>query len=256
MVGSDRPDPEGAAMDEDILSQGDDREPRPWPRRLGVIAAVVAVAVGASCTSPSPATAGRPPRPLTRRPRPRIPAPAPPLIESVPVGPNGIIGQTLPWEDSLRLPVTGRQPAWNSPGRCRPTPPPRPPAATAPARRGRSGFSPTARSRRPGRHRRSGRARRRRPGPVAHQLPVGRRPRHLGRGRAGSQRHRRPAGAAGGAAARIDQATDRGLLLTSANEQAGAVVYTLPADRDRAARAEHRRQRRVQAPAGLSSPSS
>ena len=33
-------------MDEDLLSQGDDREPSPWPRRLGVIAAAVAVAVG------------------------------------------------------------------------------------------------------------------------------------------------------------------------------------------------------------------
>ena len=38
-----------------------------------------------------------------------------PLSEPVPVGPNGIIGRTVPWEDSLRLPVTGKQPAWYSP---------------------------------------------------------------------------------------------------------------------------------------------
>jgi hypothetical protein len=102
-------------MDEDILSQGDDREPNQWPRRLGMIAAVVAVAVGgivylaqsghdrtaASAAHPTPAVSN--------------PAPALPLIEPVPVGPNGFIGQTVPWENGLRLPVTGRQPAWYSP---------------------------------------------------------------------------------------------------------------------------------------------
>jgi hypothetical protein len=116
------PIPGGAAMDEDILSQGDDRPPSPWPRRLGVIAAVVAVAVGgivyltqpghgrtaASAAHPTPATSSATPA--------SNPAPtAPPLIESVPDDPNGIIGDTVPWEDSLRLPVTGRQPAWYSP---------------------------------------------------------------------------------------------------------------------------------------------
>jgi hypothetical protein len=35
-----------------------------------------------------------------------------PEFTPVPVGPNGIIGQTTPWEDSLRLPVSGAQPAW------------------------------------------------------------------------------------------------------------------------------------------------
>jgi hypothetical protein len=108
-------------MDEDILSQGDDRAPSPWPRRLGVIAAVVAVAIGgivyltqpghgltaASAAHPTPATSSAAPA--------SNPTPAMPLIEPVPVGPNGIIGQTVPWEDSLRLPVTGRQPGWYSP---------------------------------------------------------------------------------------------------------------------------------------------
>jgi hypothetical protein len=110
------------AMDEDILSQGDDRAPSPWPRRLGVIAAVVAVAAGgvvyltqpghgraaASAAHPTPVTSSAAHAPN--------PAPdAPPLIESVPVGPNGIIGQTVPWEGSLRLPMAGKRPAWYSP---------------------------------------------------------------------------------------------------------------------------------------------
>ena len=49
-------------MDEDILSQGDARPPSPWPRRLGVIAAVVAVAIGGVVYLSRPH--GRPPRPL------------------------------------------------------------------------------------------------------------------------------------------------------------------------------------------------
>jgi hypothetical protein len=106
-------------MDEDILSQGDDREPSPWPRRLGVIAAVIAVVVGgivyltqsghgrpaASAAHPSPTAY---PGPVTPSP---VPVESPEFIR-LPAGPNGIIGQTTPWEDSLRLPVSGTQPAW------------------------------------------------------------------------------------------------------------------------------------------------
>jgi hypothetical protein len=33
-------------MDGDILSQGDDREPRPWPRRLGLIAIAALAVIG------------------------------------------------------------------------------------------------------------------------------------------------------------------------------------------------------------------
>jgi hypothetical protein len=108
-------------MDEDILSQGDDgREPSPWPRRLGVIAAVVAVGVGGGVylSQPHgqhPAAAAHP---AVSHPAvvPSTPAPVtPPLIEPVPVGPNGILGHTAPWEDSLRLPVSGTQPTWFSP---------------------------------------------------------------------------------------------------------------------------------------------
>jgi hypothetical protein len=99
--------------DDDILSQGEDREPSPWPRRLGVIAAVVAVAVGGIVYLAQPH--GRPAA-SAARPTPAItPSPVPvgsPEFTRLPVGPNGIIGQTTPWEDSLRLPVSGAQPAW------------------------------------------------------------------------------------------------------------------------------------------------
>jgi hypothetical protein len=106
-------------MDEDILSQGDDREPSPWPRRLGVIAAVVAVVVGGivyltQSGHGRPAASAAHPTP-TAHPGPVTPSPVPvasPEFTRVPVGPNGIIGQTTPWEDSLRLPVSGAQPAW------------------------------------------------------------------------------------------------------------------------------------------------
>jgi hypothetical protein len=103
-------------MDDDILSQGDDRDPSPWPRRLGVIAAVVAVAVGGIVYLSMPhahhAAAAPHPTPVSSNP---VPAPSPvasPQFVRVPVGPNGIIGHTTPWEDSLRLPVSGTQPAW------------------------------------------------------------------------------------------------------------------------------------------------
>jgi len=61
-------------MDDDILSQGGDREPSPWPRRLGVIALLVLVAVAgigylslprhqqaasAPVASPTPTPSGR-----------------------------------------------------------------------------------------------------------------------------------------------------------------------------------------------------
>jgi hypothetical protein len=103
-------------MDDDILSQGGDREPSPWPRRLGVIAAVVAVAVGGIVYLSMPharhAASAAHPTPVSSSP---VPAPSPvvsPEFIRVPVGPNGIIGDTTPWEDSLRLPVSGTQPAW------------------------------------------------------------------------------------------------------------------------------------------------
>ena len=105
-------------MDEDILSQGDDRPPSLLPRRLGVIAAVAAVVIGGvvylsrphgrPAGSADPSASAIPPTPATLSPEPV----ASPGFTRLPVGPNGIVGPTAPWEDSLRVPLSGTQPAW------------------------------------------------------------------------------------------------------------------------------------------------
>jgi hypothetical protein len=88
---------------DDILSQGGDREPSRWPRRLGVIGAGVLVVVlgvvylGRAGHSHSPAA-----------------APSTPVSASTP-GPAGITGPDVPWGGSQQLPVAGTQPAWFSP---------------------------------------------------------------------------------------------------------------------------------------------
>jgi hypothetical protein len=96
-------------MDDDILSQGGDREPSPWPRRLAVVGVLLLVVAGGvtyltlprhphspSATASSPAPSG-------------LAAPA------LPAEPDGIGGPTLPWAGGLRLPAAGAQPAWFSP---------------------------------------------------------------------------------------------------------------------------------------------
>src|ERR1700729_3820374 len=102
-------------MDEDILSQGDARPPSPWPRRLGVIAAVVAVVIGGvvSLSRPHgrPAASAAPPTPAALRPEPV----ASPEFARLPVGPNGIIGPPVALVDGLRGSVSSTQPAWFRP---------------------------------------------------------------------------------------------------------------------------------------------
>jgi effector-binding domain-containing protein len=105
----------GAAMD-DILSQGEDREPSPWPRRLAVIGALVLAAVAGVIYLSHPRHPHSPaatlPTPVTTSP---APAPVGLAVPGLPDEPDGIGGHTLPWADNLRLPVTGTQPAWFSP---------------------------------------------------------------------------------------------------------------------------------------------
>jgi len=101
---------------EDILSQGGDREPSRWPRRLAMIGVPVLVVVasiaylGFGRHSHSPAT----------------PAPTPANVRvSVSASadePGGINGTALPWAGSLRLPVAGTRPAWFSPATGRSAP--------------------------------------------------------------------------------------------------------------------------------------
>ncbi|MGH3252464.1 MAG: hypothetical protein ACRDOI_40490 [Trebonia sp.] len=89
---------------DDILSQGGDREPSPWPRRLATIAPLLVVVVGAvvylslARHHPAPAAA-------------RTPA----ATHTLPPGPDGIGGQTLAWDPGLRLPDAEARPVWFSP---------------------------------------------------------------------------------------------------------------------------------------------
>jgi len=98
----------GAAID-DIISQGEDHEPRPWPRRLA-IAAVIVVVLAALIVRHLPH--GGAPR-HHRHAAAASPAPvnqAPAAIH--PARPDGITGPTASWAASLRLPVGGPQPSW------------------------------------------------------------------------------------------------------------------------------------------------
>lgn len=104
-------------MMDDILSQGGDHEPGRRPRRLTVIAALIAVVIGGAVYLSIPrhqhAPAAAQQTIGTPLPSPVIPsAPAEP---SVPPGPNGIAGRTVAWDRSLRLPAAGPQPVWFSP---------------------------------------------------------------------------------------------------------------------------------------------
>jgi hypothetical protein len=108
-------------MDDDILSQGDDREPRGWPRRLWVIAALVLAVVAGVVYVVIPhqqhaATAAPPATPSATAPPAAIPSPISVsgnlVIPGVRVQPDGIVIRTLPWGVNLRLPVAGPQPTW------------------------------------------------------------------------------------------------------------------------------------------------
>jgi hypothetical protein len=99
----------GAAID-DIISQGEDRNPRPWRRRL-TMTAVIAVVLAALIINHWPG--GGQPR-QHRRPA----APASPVALNSPPAPiklarpDGITGPTASWAAGLRLPVAGPQPRW------------------------------------------------------------------------------------------------------------------------------------------------
>jgi hypothetical protein len=103
----------GGASVRDILSQGGDREPSPWPRRLAAIAVVVTALALVVVYFPrhrhSPAPSPR--AATTEGAAPSVPGAGPPASGG-PREPDGIIGQTLPMDAALRLPVTGEQPAW------------------------------------------------------------------------------------------------------------------------------------------------
>ena len=105
----------------DILGQGGDREPRRWPRRLAVAAVLLVAVVVIIQHLPRNRPGGSRPHPAASAANPVPPAP-PELTPGLADEPSGLIGQTLPWDGSLRLPVTGDQPRWLWPatGRTKP----------------------------------------------------------------------------------------------------------------------------------------
>jgi hypothetical protein len=104
----------------DILSQGRDRDPRPWPRRLAVAGALVLAAVLATLYVTGH---GRSPA-HTASATPTAPAPlgTPAPASGAGDGPDGVTGPTLPWGSGVALPLSGDEPSWLWPasGRTRP----------------------------------------------------------------------------------------------------------------------------------------
>jgi hypothetical protein len=100
----------------DTLSQGGDREPSPWPRRVAVAALLVLAAVLIVEHLP------RSGHPAASSAHPAVSVPAPATsgaaepVAAVAVGPNGITGPALAWPGDLRLLAAEQQPAWFSPG--------------------------------------------------------------------------------------------------------------------------------------------
>ena len=107
-------------MDDDILSQGEDREPRRWPRGPWVIAAVVLAVIAGVGYLVVPrdhhAASAAPPATPSATALAAIPDPGHGsgnvVLPGQPPERQGIILHGLPWSDSLRLPVAGTQPAW------------------------------------------------------------------------------------------------------------------------------------------------
>jgi hypothetical protein len=101
---------------DDILSQGGDRDPSPWPRRLAVIGALTLAAVAGIVYATLPRhqhpPAATAPTTVTASP---APGPAGMAAADLPAEPDGLGGPTAAWADSLRLPVAGPHPAWFSP---------------------------------------------------------------------------------------------------------------------------------------------
>lgn len=88
----------------DILGQGGERQRGPWPRRLAAIAALLLVAGVIVLHLPRHAPARRSAAP--RRPASAVPATGADAL------PDGVTGNTLPWDSSARLPVAGSRPIW------------------------------------------------------------------------------------------------------------------------------------------------
>jgi hypothetical protein len=94
---------------QDILSQGGkggSRKPRPWRPWLAAAVVLLVAAVVIVPRLPHHRQPGRAAATATS------PASGAAVVAGQPKGPDGIVGNTLPWDARLGLPATGRQPAW------------------------------------------------------------------------------------------------------------------------------------------------
>ena len=101
----------------DVLSQGGSREPGPWPRRVAavIVLALAGVLIVQHLPRSGDATA-RPARATaTATPPAAASGDALPAVGLAAV-PDGITGPALSWPGGLRLPAAGQQPAWFWPG--------------------------------------------------------------------------------------------------------------------------------------------
>jgi hypothetical protein len=99
----------------DILGQGGDGQPGPWPRRLAAIAALLLVTGVIVLHLPRHHRPPAGPAGTVASRQHSLPAPPAPTGRTATgqaAQPDGVIGPTLPWPSSLRLPVAGEQPAW------------------------------------------------------------------------------------------------------------------------------------------------
>src|ERR1700733_15925502 len=97
-----------APVDDDILSQGGDREPSPWPRRLSVIGVLLLVVAGGVTYLALPRHPHSPSATASSAP-PGLAAPA------LPAEPNGIGGPTLAMGGGPPAPSPGAPAASVSP---------------------------------------------------------------------------------------------------------------------------------------------
>ena len=103
----------------DTLSQGGDREPGPWPRRLAVAAVLVLAAV--VIVQHLPRSRHSPARPAGAAATVTAPVTTPAAASgaasaALAAVPDGITGPAVSWPGGLRLPAAGKRPAWFWPG--------------------------------------------------------------------------------------------------------------------------------------------
>jgi hypothetical protein len=99
----------------DILSQGEEPKPGWWPRRLAlitVLAVVLAVVIVQNLPHHRRAPARAPRTASGSGQAPSATAGRATAVAGLTGQPIGVVGPTVPWDSSLRLPVAGQQPTW------------------------------------------------------------------------------------------------------------------------------------------------